>query len=66
MSFAGLAAPALTIRVSAQGTDYSKIEITADKIAPNLYMLSGSAGLDPGHQDAAGGRVGVLTGADGS
>jgi len=65
MSFAGLAAAAFTICVSAQGTDYSKIEITADKIAPNLYMLSGSAGLDPGHQDAAGGRVGVLTGADG-
>ena len=34
----------------AQGADYSKIEITAEKIAPNLYMLSGSAGLDPGHQ----------------
>src|SRR6202162_4524579 len=48
-----------------QGIDYAKIEITAEKIAPNLYMLSGSAGLDPGHQDAAGGRIGVLTGPDG-
>ena len=47
------------------GTDFSKIDITADKIAPNLYMLSGSAGLDPGHQDAAGGRIGVLAGPDG-
>ena len=47
------------------GTDFSKIDITAEKIAPNLYMLSGSAGLDPGHQDAAGGRIGVLAGADG-
>ena len=47
------------------GTDFSKIEITAEKIAPNLYMLSGSAGLDPGHQDAAGGRIGVLAGPDG-
>ena len=28
-------------------------------------MLSGSAGLDPGHQDAAGGRIGVLAGPDG-
>src|SRR5438105_8576043 len=65
VSSAGLAAAALAINVWAQGTDYSKIDITADKIAPNLYMLSGSAGLDPGHQDAAGGRVGVLTGADG-
>src|ERR1700733_9906844 len=33
------------------GTDFSKIDITAEKIAPNLYMLSGSAGTDPGHQD---------------
>jgi len=28
-------------------------------------MLSGSAGADPGHQDAAGGRIGVLAGPDG-
>jgi len=49
----------------AQGTDYSKIEIITEKIAPNLYLLSGSAGLDPAHQDAAGGRIGVLAGADG-
>jgi glyoxylase-like metal-dependent hydrolase (beta-lactamase superfamily II) len=28
-------------------------------------MLSGSAGADPGHQDAAGGRIGVLVGPDG-
>src|SRR4051812_34206562 len=49
----------------AQGTDYGKIEITTEKIAPNLYLLSGSAGLDPGHQDAAGGRIGVLAGPDG-
>jgi len=50
-------------RAQGQGTDYSKIDITAEKVAPNLYMLSGSAGLDPGHQDAAGGRIGVLAGA---
>ena len=47
------------------GTDFTKIDITAEKIAPNLYMLSGSAGTDPGHQDAAGGRIGVLAGPDG-
>src|SRR5258706_6638238 len=52
-------------RAQGQGTDYSKIDITAEKVAPNLYMLSGSAGLDPGHQDAAGGRIGVLAGPDG-
>jgi cyclase len=48
-----------------QGIDYAKIEILTEKIAPNLYMLSGSAGADPGHQDAAGGRIGVLAGPDG-
>src|ERR1700730_9485407 len=62
-----LAAVALTASAWAQGqgTDFSKIDITREKIAPNLYMLSGSAGLDPGHQDAAGGRIGVLVGPDG-
>src|SRR3989475_8139131 len=62
-----LAAVALSAgaRAQGQGTDYSKIDITAEKVAPNLYMLSGSAGLDPGHQDAAGGRIGVLAGPDG-
>src|SRR5258705_11290144 len=52
-------------RAQGQGTDYSKIDITAEKDAPNLYMLSGSAGLDPGHQDAAGRTIGVLAGPDG-
>ena len=60
-----LAVAALCVTVWAQGTDYSKIEILTDKIAPNLYMLSGSAGVDPGHQDAAGGRIGLLAGPDG-
>ncbi len=48
-----------------QGIDYAKIEILTEKIGPNLYMLSGSAGADPGHEDAAGGRIGILTGPDG-
>jgi glyoxylase-like metal-dependent hydrolase (beta-lactamase superfamily II) len=50
---------------AAQAIDYNTIEIRTDKIAPNLYMLSGSAGLDPAHEDAAGGRIGVLVGPDG-
>ena len=49
----------------AQGMDYAKIEILTEKIGPNLYMLSGSAGAGPGHEDAAGGRIGVLAGPDG-
>jgi cyclase len=59
-----LAATFLSVGARAQ-TDYSKIQIITTKIAPNLYILSGSAGLDPVHQDAAGGRVGVLAGPDG-
>ena len=58
-------AVALSASAWAQGRDYSKIEITAEKITPNLYMLSGSAGADPSHQDAAGGRIGELAGPDG-
>lgn len=49
----------------AQGIDYAKIEILTEKIAPNLYMLSGSGGADANHPDAAGGRIGILAGPDG-
>ena len=56
---------ALSVAVQGQGIDYAKIEILTEKMAPNLYMLSGSAGADPGHEDAAGGRIGVLAGPDG-
>ena len=63
---AALVAVSLSTRVQGQGIDYAKIEILTEKIAPNLYMLSGSAGAaDPGHQDGAGGRIGVLAGPDG-
>jgi glyoxylase-like metal-dependent hydrolase (beta-lactamase superfamily II) len=51
--------------VAAQGIDYAKIEILTEKLAPNLYILSGSGGADPAHEDAAGGRIGILTGSDG-
>ena len=62
-----LAATAVTAVGEAQvaGTDFSKIEIIPEKLAPNLVMLSGSAGTDPNHEDAAGGRIGILTGPDG-
>ncbi len=61
---AALAASAM-VWAQPQGIDFGKIEILTEKIAPNLYILSGSAGADPGHQDAAGGRIGVLAGPDG-
>jgi cyclase len=50
---------------TAQGIQYDKIEIKTEKIAPNLYMLSGSENVDPGHPDGAGGRIGRLAGPDG-
>ena len=58
---AALPAPA----IAQGGILYDKIEIKTDKLAPNLYMLSGSEGVDPGHPDGAGGRIGVLAGPDG-
>src|SRR5215467_8398676 len=59
------AAASFTTHVAGQGIDYAKIEILTEKMGPNLYMLSGSAGTDPNHEDAAGGRIGVLAGPDG-
>jgi glyoxylase-like metal-dependent hydrolase (beta-lactamase superfamily II) len=47
-------------------TPWDKIEmLVTEKLASNLYSLHGSAGLDPTHPDAAGGRVAVLFGSDG-
>lgn len=47
-------------------TPWDKIEmmVTA-KIAPNLFVVHGSEGLDPAHPDASGGRVLALFGPDG-
>src|SRR5215472_10930794 len=56
---------ALATTASAQVMDFAKVEIITEKLAPNVYMLSGSAGIDPSHEDAAGGRIGVLAGPDG-
>lgn len=47
-------------------TPWDKIRmLVTEKLAPNLYSLHGSAGLDPAHPDGAGGRVAVLFGTDG-
>jgi glyoxylase-like metal-dependent hydrolase (beta-lactamase superfamily II) len=47
-------------------TPWDKIEmLVTEKLAPNLYILHGAAGLDPTHPDAAGGRVAVLFGPEG-
>src|SRR5271166_2755397 len=62
---AATVAVSLNAWAQSQGMDFAKIEILTEKIAPNLYMLSGSAGADPLHEDAAGGRIGVLAGPEG-
>src|SRR5689334_11003580 len=47
-------------------TPWEKIQIMVTaKMSPNLFVLHGSAGLDPAHPDASGGRVMVLFGPDG-
>src|SRR5579859_827193 len=65
----GLCCVAATASISAvaQGAniDYDKIQILTQKIAPNFYALTGSPELDPGHPEAAGGRIGVLVGSEG-
>src|SRR5262249_10648791 len=62
---AALLSAALAASASAQAMDFGKVEIITEELKPNVYMLSGSAGLDPSHEDAAGGRIGVLAGPDG-
>ena len=36
-----------------------------EKVAPNIFLLHGSPGLDTAHPDASGGRIAVLFGPDG-
>jgi glyoxylase-like metal-dependent hydrolase (beta-lactamase superfamily II) len=64
LTSAALAASA-SAQTWAQVMDFGKVEIITEQLAPNVYMLSGSAGIDPSHEDAAGGRIGVLAGPDG-
>src|SRR5262245_59186730 len=47
-------------------TPWEKIQImVTSKMSPNLFVLHGSEGLDPGHPDASGGRAMALFGPDG-
>ncbi len=63
----GLAAAFLSLSASgwSQEMDFDKVQIVTEQLGPNVYMLTGSSGLDPSHEDAAGGRIGVLAGPDG-
>jgi hypothetical protein len=53
-------------RVLAQGVPFGRVEIQTSQLAPGLFMLKGSANVDPVHKDAAGGTVAVLVGPDGA
>jgi cyclase len=61
----GLAVAPVPTSGSAQQMDFDKVQIITEQLGPNAYMLTGSGGLDPSHDDAAGGRIGVLAGPDG-
>ena len=61
----GLALAPLSTSGWSQEMDFNKVRIISEQLGPNVYMLTGSAGLDPSHEDAAGGRIGVLAGPDG-
>lgn len=45
--------------------DFARLQFRTERLAPRVYALTGSPNVDPGHPDAAGGRIGVLTGPDG-
>jgi len=49
----------------AQGIQYDKTEFVAEKVGPNVYVLTASPGTDPGHPEGAGGKVGLLAGPEG-
>ena len=61
----GVAVASLSTIGFAQQMDFDKVQIVTDQLGPNVYMLTGSSGLDPSHEDAAGGRMGMLAGPDG-
>src|SRR6195952_5598061 len=44
---------------------FDKIEIITTQITPHFYALTGSKGVDPGHPEGAGGRIGVFVGPEG-
>jgi cyclase len=62
---AGLALASFSTTAWCQEMDFDKVQIVSEQLGPNVYMLTGSAGLDPSHEDAAGGRMGVLAGPEG-
>lgn len=56
---------ALCAEARAQAIAYDKTEFITNKLSENVYTLTGSPGVDPGHPEGAGGRIGLLVGPDG-
>jgi len=54
-----------TTRAQAPVIPFASIEIITTQLTPHFYALTGTSNTDPGHPEAAGGRVGVLVGEDG-
>jgi cyclase len=53
------------VRAQVAPLPFDKIDIITTKLTSRFYVLAGSPGVDPGHPEAAGGRVGVLIGEHG-
>ena len=56
----------LAHQVLAQGVPFAQVEIQTSQLGPGLFVLKGSANVDPVHKDAAGGAIGLLVGPDGA
>ena len=56
---------ALSAAAQAQAIAYDKTEFITNKLSENVYTLTGSPGVDPGHPEGAGGRIGLLVGPEG-
>jgi cyclase len=58
-------AKAQDIKGPIQPIPFDKIQIVPEKVTANFYAMTGSANVDPGHPEGAGGRFGVFFGPEG-
>jgi cyclase len=63
--FVALVGATLCAGARAQGIAYDKTQFITTKLSDNVYTLTGSSGVDPGHPEGAGGRIGLLVGPEG-
>lgn len=56
---------ALCAEAGSQAIAYDNTEFITNKLSESVYTLTGSPGVDPGHPEGAGGRIGLLVGPDG-